>query len=64
MPIDTPAFYEGEGYGSVYSTRPAYIDQSYMYAEELPPRPPAPVPYNNRARCGFNQAYGRLGYCD
>ena len=64
-PYDTaPAFYNGEGYGSVYSTPPAYIDQSYMYAEKLPPRPPAPVPYNNRARCGFNQAYGRLGYCD
>src|ERR1700746_280311 len=59
-----PAFYEGEGYGSVYSTRQAYIGQSYMYAEELPPRPPAPVPYNNRARCGFYQAYGRLGYCN
>jgi len=59
-----PAFYEGEGYGSVYSRRPAYIDQSYMHAEELPPRPPAPVPYNNRASCRFNQAYGRSGYCD
>ena len=43
-----PAFYEGEGYGSVYSTRPAYIDQSYMHAEELPPRPPAPVPTTTR----------------
>ena len=59
-----PAYYEGEGYGSVYSRRPAYIDQSYMHAEELPPRPPAPVPYNNRASCRFNQAYGRSGYCD
>jgi hypothetical protein len=59
-----PTFYEGEGYGSVYPTRRAYIDQSYMHAEEVPPRPPAPVPYNNRASCGFNQAYGRSGYCD
>src|SRR5215510_13213432 len=38
-----PAFYEG--YRSVY---PSGIDQSYLYAEG-PPRPPAAVPYNNRA---------------
>ena len=30
----------------MYPRRPAYIDESYMYAEERPPRPPAPVPYN------------------
>ncbi len=59
-----PALYEGEGYGSGYSTRPAYLDQSYMHAEEFPPRPPASVPYGNRAGCGFNQGYGRSGYCD
>jgi len=57
-----PAFYEG--YRSVYPRRPAYIDESYMYAEGLPPRPPAPVPHNNGARCGYNQAYSRSGYCD
>jgi len=57
-----PAYYEG--YRSVYPTRPAYIDQSYMYAEGLPPRPPAPVPYGSRAPCRYNQAYGRSGYCD
>ena len=55
-----PAVYEGEDYGSAYSTRPAYIDQTYMYARGLPPRPPAAVPYSNRARCG----YGRSGYCN
>jgi hypothetical protein len=57
-----PAFYEG--YRSVYPTRPAYIDQSYMYAEGFPPRPPAPVPYRSGAYCGYNQAYGRSRYCD
>jgi hypothetical protein len=57
-----PAFYEG--YRSAYPTRPAYIDQSYMYAEGLPPRPPAPVPYNGGAHCRFDPAYGRSGYCD
>jgi hypothetical protein len=57
-----PAYYEG--YRSAYPTRPAYIDQSYFYAEGLPPRPPAPVPYNNGAYCGYNPAYGRSGYCD
>jgi hypothetical protein len=59
-----PALYEGDGYGSVYSTRPAYIDRSYMYAEGLPPRPPAPVPYSSGAHCRFNPAYGRSGYCN
>jgi hypothetical protein len=57
-----PASYEG--YPSVYRTSPAYIDESYMYAEGLPPRPPAPVPYGNGPRCGFNSAYSRSGYCD
>ena len=60
-----PAYYEG--YRSVYPARPAYVDQSdypYTYAEEYPPRPPAPVPYGNGAHCGFNPAYGRSGYCD
>jgi hypothetical protein len=60
-----PAFYEG--YRSVYPAPPAYIDRSeypYNYAEELPPRPPAPVPYNGAAHCLFNPAYGRSGYCD
>ena len=57
-----PAYYEG--YRSAYPTRPAYIDQSYIYAERLPPRPPAPVPYSNGAYCGYNPAYGRSGYCD
>ncbi len=45
-----PAYYEG--YGSAYPAPPAYIatpDYPYTYAEELPPRPPAPVPYNGRA---------------
>lgn len=60
----SPAVYEGDSYGSVYSTRPAYIDQSYMYAEGLPPRPPAPVPYSSGAHCQFNPAYGRSGYCN
>ena len=60
-----PAFYEG--YRSVYPAPPAYIDPSeysYTYAEELPPRPPALVPYNGAAHCSFNPAYGRSGYCD
>ena len=60
-----PAIYEG--YRSVYPAPPAYIDHSeysYSYAEELPPRPPAPVPYNGAAHCSFNSAYGRSGYCD
>ena len=56
-----PAYYDG--YRSAYPTRPAYIDQSYIYAEGLPPRPPAPVPYGNGAYCGYNPVYGRSGYC-
>jgi len=59
-----PTYYGG--YRSAYPARPAYIDQSeysYTYAEELPPRPPAPVPYSNGAHCVFNSAYGR-SYCD
>jgi hypothetical protein len=55
-----PTYYEG--YRSAYPARPAYIDESYLYAEGLPPRPPAPVPYSNGRNCG--SAYGRLGYCD
>ena len=60
-----PAVYEG--YRSAYPAPPAYVDRSeysYTYAEELPPRPPAPVPYNGAAHCLFNPAYGRSGYCD
>lgn len=61
-----PTYYEG--YGSVYPAPPAaYIDRSeyaYSYAEELPPRPPAPIPYGSGAPCRFNPAYGRSGYCD
>jgi hypothetical protein len=60
-----PAIYEG--YRSVYPAAPAYIDHSeysYSYAEELPPRPPAPVPYNGAAHCSFSSSYGRSGYCD
>jgi hypothetical protein len=60
-----PAFYEG--YRSVYPARPAYVDRSeysYSYAEELPPRPPAPVPYNGGAHCVTDPAYGPSGYCD
>jgi len=57
-----PAYYDG--YRSVYPTRRAYIDQTYMYAEGPPPRPPAPVPYGSGAPCRFNPAYGRSGYCN
>jgi len=60
-----PAYYEGYRSGSPAPS--AYIDHSeysYTYAEELPPRPPAPVPYNGAAQCLFNPAYGRSGYCD
>jgi hypothetical protein len=60
-----PAYYEG--YRSGYPAPSAYIDPSeysYNYAEELPPRPPALVPYNGATRCFFNPAYGRSGYCD
>ena len=60
-----PAVYEG--YRSAYPARPAYIDRpeySYTYAEELPPRPPAPVPYGGVARCPFDPVYGRPRYCD
>ncbi len=59
-----PAFYEG--YRSVYP-HPAYIDRSaygYSYAEELPPRPPAPVPYNGGAHCVTSPVYGLSEYCD
>jgi hypothetical protein len=52
--------------GQVYRA-PAYYEgyrSAYTYAEELPPRPPAPVPYNGVSRCSFNSAYGRPGYCD
>jgi hypothetical protein len=58
-----PTYYQG--YRSVYPARPSYIDRSdysYTYAEELPPRPPAPVPFNNGAHC--NSAYGWSTYCD
>jgi hypothetical protein len=58
-----PTYYEG--YRSVYPPRAAYVERSdyaYTYAEEFPPRPPAPVPYNGGARCAFNPAYGR--YCE
>jgi hypothetical protein len=58
-----PAFYEG--YRSVYPARPAYVAPSdYTYAEEPPPRPPAPVPYDSAAHCVFNPAYGQPAYCD
>jgi hypothetical protein len=60
-----PAYYEG--YRSVYPARPAYVDPSeyaYTYAEQLPPRPPAPVPYTTGARCAFDPVYGRPAYCD
>jgi hypothetical protein len=60
-----PSYYEG--YRSVYPARPAYVDRSeysYTYAEELPPRPPAPVPYNGGAHCVTNQVYGLSGYCE
>jgi hypothetical protein len=56
-----------EEYRSAYPAPPAYIDRSdysYTYAEELPPRPPAPVPYNGYAHCAFNPAYGRPAYCN
>ena len=59
-----PAYYEG--YRSGYPASSAYMgpsDYSYTYAE-LPPRPPAPVPYNGAAHCLFNPGYGRSGYCD
>lgn len=58
----SPAYYDG--YRSAYPARPTYIDQSYIYAEGLPPRPPAAVPYGNGARCGFDPVYGRSEYCD
>ena len=60
-----PTYYEG--YRSAYPARPAYIGQSgyaYTYAAELPPRPPAPVPYNGYAHCAFDPAYGRPAYCN
>ena len=59
-----PTYYEG--YRSVYPP-PAYIDRSeyaYTYAEELPPRPPAPVPFNSYAHCTFNPSYGGPAYCN
>ena len=56
-----PSFYEG--YWPGYPARPAYIDPSEYdaYAEELPPRPPAPVPYGGSAHCAFNSW---SGYCE
>jgi hypothetical protein len=58
-----PAFYEG--YHSAYPARRATIAPSeYTYAEEPPPRPPAPVPYYGAAHCAFDPAYGRPAYCD
>jgi hypothetical protein len=59
-----PAYYGG--YRSAYPTQPGYIDESvysYSYAEELPPRPPAPVPYSGGVNCVSNPIYGP-GYCD
>jgi hypothetical protein len=56
-----PTYYEG--YRSAYPTGPAYIDRSvyaYTYAEDLPPRPPAPVPY---AHCASDPGYGYPPYC-
>jgi hypothetical protein len=59
-----PAYYEG--YRSAYPARPAYepSDYGYTYAEELPPRPPAPVPYGGAPHCVFDPVYGRPAYCD
>ena len=60
-----PTYYEG--YRSGYPAPSSYVDRSdysYTYAEELPPRPPAAVPYTGATRCFFNPAYGRSGYCD
>ena len=56
-----PTFYGG--YRPVYPAPPAYIDPSdyYAYEDELPPRPPAPVPYNGGAHCAFNSW---SGYCE
>jgi len=59
-----PAYYEG--YRSVYPAQPTYIDPSlysYSYAGELPPRPPAPVPYSSGANCVSGPAYVRT-YCN
>jgi hypothetical protein len=60
-----PAFYEG--YRSAYPAQPGYVDRSeysYTYARQLPPRPPAPVPYNGGGYCVTDPAYGPSGYCD
>jgi hypothetical protein len=60
-----PAYYEG--YRPAYPAPSAYIDgsgYSYTYAEEVAPRPPAPVPYYDAAHCSFDPVYGRTGYCD
>ena len=62
-----PAFYQG--YRSMYPAQPGYIDRSEYsyssaYAEEFPPRPPAPVPYNGGERCVTYPAYGPSAYCD
>ncbi len=58
-----PAYFEG--YRSAYPP-PPYVDPSaysYSFAEEFPPRPPAPVPYSGGTSCVSNLAYGP-GYCD
>jgi len=60
-----PTLYEG--YRSAYPAQPGYVDRSayaYSYADELPPRPPALVPYNGGAPCVTGLAYGPSGYCD
>jgi hypothetical protein len=55
-----PTYYDG--YRPPYAG-PAYIERSdyaYSYAQELPPRPPAAVPYGH---CEYGQAYGWPSAC-
>jgi hypothetical protein len=55
-----PTYYES--YRSPYAA-PAFVERSeyaYTYEEDLPPRPPAAVPY---AHCASSQAYGWPSVC-
>lgn len=66
-PLYRAPAYNG-AYGPAYPAPSVYIapEPGYAsaYATDLPPRPPALVPYNNTGRCVIYPAYGPPAYCD
>jgi hypothetical protein len=56
-----PGYVEGE---PGYVVRERRVAPLAAYAAELPPRPPAAVPYRYGGRCVFRSGYGRWEYCD